>query len=116
MRISVLIVLALLVVMAAPQALSAQGAMPKMTTVEPGNGKSGDELTVTGENLDKANVAEIYLTDGKNDVKLPISSQTAVELKFKIPAAAKSGRFSLMILTTGKDPKLIEQPVKVTVE
>ena len=37
-------------------------------------------------------------------------------IKFKIPAAAKAGRFSLMILTGGKDPKYIEQPVKVTVE
>ena len=36
--------------------------------------------------------------------------------KFKIPAAAKAGRFSLMILTGGKDPKYIEQPVKVTIE
>ena len=28
-----------------------QDAMPRMTTVEPGNGKAGDELTIAGENL-----------------------------------------------------------------
>ena len=37
-------------------ALYAQQAMPRMTTVEPGNGKAGDVLTVAGENLDKAAV------------------------------------------------------------
>lgn len=94
--------------------LSAQ-SMPKMATVEPGEGKAGDELTITGENLDKKSVAEVYLTDGKNDVKLPVSQQTATSIKFKIPKEAKAGRFSLMLMTAGADPKLIEQPVKVTV-
>lgn len=90
--------------------------MPKMTAVEPASGKSGDEITVSGENLDKSNVAEIYLTDGKKDIKLSMSQQTAQSIKFKIPADVKPGRFALMILTAGPDPKLIEQPVKLSVE
>lgn len=96
--------------------LFAQAATPKMTTVEPPNGKAGAELTVSGENLDKKNVAVLFLTDGKNDLKLEVTDQTATTIKFKIPAAAKAGRFSLMIQTAGAEPKLIEQPVKVTVE
>ena len=91
-------------------------SMPRMSSVEPGQGKVGDELTVTGENLEKKDVKEIYLTDGKNDVKLPVQEQTATSIKFKIPKEAKPGRFALMLLTAGADPKLIEQPVKVTVE
>ena len=54
---------------ATPCLLTAQG-MPRMATVEPAAGKAGDLMTVSGENLDKKNVAEIYLTDGKEDVKL----------------------------------------------
>ena len=61
-------------------------------------------------------MAELFLTDGKNDLKVPIQEQTATNLKFKIPTAAKPGRFALMILTKGKEPKLIEQPVKVTID
>ena len=94
----------------------AQDAMPRMTSVEPPNGKAGDELTVAGENLTKATVAKLYLTDGKNDTEVQVTEQTAASIKFKIPASAKAGRFSLMILTTGKEPKYIEQPVKITVE
>jgi len=41
--------------------------------------------------------------------------QTATGLKIKIPAKA-TGRMALMILTGGKEPKLIEQPVKVTID
>ncbi len=93
-----------------------QQAMPRMTTVEPGNGKAGDVLTVAGENLDKAGVEKLYLTDGKNDLEVQVTEQAATSIKFKIPATAKAGRFSLMILTSGKEPKYIEQPVKVTVE
>jgi aspartate carbamoyltransferase regulatory subunit len=89
--------------------------MPQMRTVEPGNGKAGDLLTVTGENLDKANVAKLYLTDGTHDIEVLMEEQVATAIKFKIPAKAK-GRLALMVLTRGKDPKLIEQPVKVNID
>lgn len=94
----------------------AQQAMPRLTTVEPPNGKAGDVLTVAGENLDKDVVVKLFLTDGKNDVPVEMTEQTATAIKFKIPAAAKAGRFSLMVLTGGKDAKYIEQPVKVTID
>ena len=93
-------------------------AMPRMTAVEPANGKTGDVIVVSGENLQKDVVAKVYLTDGKNDIEVAISEQTEKELKFKIPAKA-AGRLSLMILTNSKDAKdqkLIEQPVKVQID
>ena len=93
-----------------------QQVMPRMTTVDPDNGKAGDLITVAGENLEKNQVAKVYLTDGKNDVVVEVTEQAPTSLKFKIPTKATSGRFALMLLTTGKDPKLIEQPVKLTVE
>jgi len=96
--------------------LWAQAPMPRMISVEPTSGKVGDVLTVTGENLEKTHVAEVFLTDGKNDLKVPVTEQGATTLKFRIPPNVKPGRFALMILTAGKDPKYIEQPVKVTVE
>lgn len=93
----------------------AQEAMPRMSSVEPGSGKIGDVVAVTGENLDKANVAKVYLTNGKDDFECVITGQTATEIKVKIPAKA-TGRLALMILTGGKEPKLIEQPVKLAIE
>ncbi|MCC6858243.1 MAG: hypothetical protein IT158_06775 [Bryobacterales bacterium] len=94
----------------------AQQTMPRMTGVEPGNGKIGDVLTVAGENLDKTLVDQVFLTDGKSDLKVEMTEQAATAIKFKIPGNAKPGRWALMVLTRGKEPKLIEQPVKVTVE
>ena len=93
----------------------AQG-MPRMSAVDPPNGKSGDLITVSGDNLGKSQVAKLYLTDGKNDLVVDITDQQDASIKFKIPAKATAGRFALMLLTTGKEPKLMEQPVKVTVE
>ena len=94
----------------------AQQAMPRMTGVDPGNGKKGDVLTVAGENLQKDVVAKVYLTDSKNDIEVVVMEQSATGLKFKIPEKVTPGRFSLMLLTGGKEPKLIEQPVKVTID
>jgi hypothetical protein len=94
----------------------AQQAMPRMTSVDPLNGKKGDVIVVTGENLQKDAVAKVYLTDGKNDIIVEVSEQTATSIKFKIPAKVTAGRLTLMVLTAGKDAKLIEQPVKVTID
>ena len=96
--------------------LHAQQASPKMTGVEPGTAKVGDVLAVSGENLDKASVSEIYLTDGSKDYKGVMTEQTGASIKFKVPANTPAGRYALMVLTAGKDPKLMEQPVKVTIE
>ncbi|HWB96060.1 MAG TPA: IPT/TIG domain-containing protein [Bryobacteraceae bacterium] len=94
----------------------AQSETPRLTSVEPASGTNGDVLTVTGNNLDQKSVAALYLTDGKTDCKVIITEQAATSIKFKIPPEAKAGRFALMVLTPGKEPKLIEEPVKVTIE
>jgi hypothetical protein len=101
---------------AAVSVLLAQEAMPRMTTVEPATAKAGAVMTVTGENLTKPGVSKLYLTDGKNDLEVKVTEQEATSIKFEVPASAKPGRFNLMILTGGKEPKYIEQPVRVTIE
>ena len=114
MKLSFILPVILILLFAQP--LLPQAAMPRMTSVEPANGKVGVEVTVAGENLEKKNVSDVFLTDGSIDLKVVISEQTATAVKFKIPAKATAGRWALMVLTPGKEPKLIEQPVKLTVD
>ncbi len=111
-----LLIATLLLALAVAAPLRAQGTMPMLTAVEPGSATYGDVLTVTGDNLDQTTVAALYLTDGKNDIKLLITEQAATSIKVQIPAGITTGRFALMILTKGKDAKYIEEPVKVTIE
>jgi hypothetical protein len=107
----------LLLAFALPVVPQSTGAMPIMRSVEPGSGKVGDLLAAHGENLGRDDVAALYLTDGKVDVKTSIAEQKSTSILFRIPAEAKPGRFALMTLTNrGKDRKLIEQPVRVIVE
>lgn len=102
---------------AAPPMLLAQETLPRFTTVDPTAGKVGTVITVTGENIGKNIVAKVYFTDGQNDIEVLTSEHTDTSLKVKIPEKAKVGiRYRLMILTRGKDPKLIEQPVRVEVQ
>ena len=105
-----------LIAFALPADLQSQGAMPTMSSVEPDSGKVGDVLVVQGANLDREKVAALYLTDGTTDIKVAIIEQSATSIQFRIPPEAKPGRFALMVLTKGKDPTLIEEPVKVTIE
>jgi hypothetical protein len=88
---------------------------PRVTIVEPDTGKAGDSVSAKGENLDKSSVAEMYLTDGSHDSKVEITEQAAAEVKFKVPAGVKSGRYHVLVLT-GDKKSLIEQPVTFTVE
>ncbi len=115
MRLSLLSI-PLLVALALPANSQSQAGMPLMRSVEPASGRVGDVLTVEGANLGQDSVAALYLTDGKADWKVPIIQQVDTSIKFKVPPEAKPGRFALMVLTKEKQPKLIEQPVKVVVE
>ena len=97
----------------------AQAPMPRCTTVEPTTTKVGEEVTVTGENLDKANVAELRLAPvaGGNEIRVVISEQTTTTIKFKVPASVKPGRHALVTVSKRVPRDLeIEQPVKLTIE
>lgn len=111
MRISVLSIVLLLAFCARAQCQS-----PLINSVDPESGKIGDVLTVQGASLGADVVAAIYLTDGQVDTKLVITEQNATSIKVQIPPKMKPGRFALMVLTKGPSAKLIEEPVKVTVE
>ena len=107
--------LAVLLLFAACPIVFAQEAMPRMSSVDPMSAKVGDVVAITGENLDKANVVKVLLTDNTNDLTCEIVEQSATTIKLKIPAKA-SGRMAFVIRTGGKEPKEIVQPVKVTIE
>ena len=104
----------ILVALALCPALFAFAGFPKVASVEPDTGKVGDIVSAKGENLDKASVGEIYLTDGSHDTKMQITDQTGNEIKFKV-LSVKSGRYHILVLT-GDKKSMIEQPVIFTIE
>ena len=88
---------------------------PRMTTVTPDTGKAGAEFTVGGENLTKTHVAEVWLTNGKDDFKCDMTDQQDAQIKLKAPVKIQAGRFAFAILTADR-ARLLEQPVKITIE
>ena len=95
--------------------LMAQAKSPRFATVTPETGTAAAEYSAAGENLAKDTVKELYLTNGKDDIKVVIVTQKDEAIQFKVPANTKPGRYSLMILSAdGK--QFIEQPVKLTIE
>ena len=91
-------------------------ATPLMRGVEPGTAKAGDEITVTGENLGKDLVTEVYLTDRTNKTKVTLTEQTDTTIKFKVPATLKAGKYYLMVLANMAEPLLIEEPARLMIE
>ena len=95
-------------------ALGAFQALPRCTSVDPDTAKVGDSVAVKGENLDKATIADVYLTDGAKDTKATISEQTGTQIKFTVPEI-KAGRYHLAMLMANRT-SIIEQPVVLTVQ
>ena len=62
----------------------------RITSVDPMSGHAGDMIGAVGEGMDAANVEELYLTDGTNDIKVQMLEQTDKLIKFKIPATPLS--------------------------
>ena len=89
---------------------------PLMRVVEPGTAKAGMEITVTGQNLGKEVVAEVYLTLGQASHKVEVLSQSADELKFKVPAKIPANAYRITVLVKGAVPLLIEEPVRLVIE
>lgn len=108
---SLLLVLSLVI----PALVFAAAGVPMMRSLDKDEAMRGDSVAVTGEHLGKENIAELYLTDGKNDIKLKITQQTDAAITFVIGKDVKFGRYSLMILTAGASPMFIEQPVKLNI-
>jgi hypothetical protein len=109
------LLLAVILALVFSVALFGQGAAPRLVTVTPDISKANADCATAGENLGKGAVKELYLTTGKDDIKVEIISQKDDQIQFKVPAAVKPGRYTLMVLTA--DSKMfIEQPVKLTIE
>ncbi len=79
----------------APQAPgAAQSKSPSVATVDPGSGKVGDSVTITGTNLAKSSVPAVFLSDDKSDYKAAVVEQSADKIVIKIPRL-KSGGYNL---------------------
>lgn len=100
--------------LASAAAMAGFEGMPHCSAVDPDTAKTGDKVDATCQNADKTTFAELYLTDGKNDVKVAIMEQAGDKIKFQVPSI-KPGRYHLMFLTANK-ASMIEQPVVLTVE
>ena len=94
----------------------ASAAAPRLSSVEPNAGKPGDELLISGQNLDSSNVTKLFLTAGGKDHEVKIKEQTSDSIRFTIPEKVEVGSYNLMIQTGGATPTLMEQPVRCTVE
>ena len=89
---------------------------PQATRVEPKTAKPGMVLTITGVALGTTEVAEVYLTDHRFDLKVKVLEQTDLKLKIRVPPFVKAGRQQVLFLTKGVKPTYLEQPVYVLVE
>jgi hypothetical protein len=95
-------------------ALVAFQGQPRCTAVDPDTAKTGDTVNVTCENVNKSTVADLYLTDGKDDTKISVMEHTDDKIKFQVPRI-KPGRYHIAVLTANK-ASMIEQPIALTVE
>jgi hypothetical protein len=88
---------------------------PLMRTVEPYTAKVGMEVVVSGDNLGKHLIAEVFLTADNKNIKVDVLSQSDKELKFKVPDV-KPGAYKILVLLRSADPTIIEEPVRLVVE
>jgi hypothetical protein len=112
------IVLLIVAAFLVPALVSARDPQPTplIRVVEPATAKAGEEVTVTGDNLGKDLVLEVYLTDRTDKTKVAVIEQNATTIKFKVPASIKPGKYWLMVLANFPEPLLIEEPARLMVE
>ncbi len=85
---------------------------PQVTGVDPASGKVNDTVTLSGNNLGKASVSSVYLSDDKSDYKATIVDQSDDKITAKIPQV-KPGDYNISVQV---GDKLFIKPVKFKVE
>jgi hypothetical protein len=111
-RIVLLSVAAVILVALTIPAGLAQDTAARVTGVDPATGKANDVVTVAGENLGKAKVSAIFLSDEKDDHKATVVSQEADKIVIKVPSV-KPGDYNVSIQTGNS---IFIQPVRFTVQ
>ena len=89
---------------------------PLMRVVEPYKVKAGAEVVVTGDNLSKKYVADVFLQIRGANTKVEVLEQSDTTLKFRVPETVKPGSYRIIVLLTTVEPVLIEEPVKLIIE
>ena len=85
---------------------------PQVTAVDPSSGKVNDTITVSGNNLGKASVSSVFLSDDKSDFKAAIVDQGDDKITMKVPQV-KAGDYNISIQV---GDKLFIKPVKFKVQ
>ncbi len=106
----------LLFALAPPAAFQFGAGTPTVITVQPDSCKVGDEVEAQGSYLGRETVAALYLTNGKGNLKVAIIQQSATAIRFRIPFAAEPGRYTLLVLVTGRERNLVQEPVQILIE
>lgn len=91
-------------------------AQTRIDSVTPATAKVGDQVSASGVGLDGTKIDALFLTNDKQDIQVVISEQSDNAIKFTVPAEAKPGSWALMYRTKEAAPKLMEEPVRLTVE
>jgi len=84
----------------------------RVTGVDPAMGKANDSVTVMGQNLGKASVAGVFLSDDKTDYKATLVDQSDDKIVMKVPDV-KAGDYNVSLQV--KDQILI-MPVRFKVQ
>jgi len=86
---------------------------PRLTSVEPAMASPGAAIVASGTDLTEVEL--LFLTVGATDVEVEMTSKTAGEIRFKLPADIAHGQYNLMIQTGGDAPALLVQPIRCEV-
>jgi hypothetical protein len=83
----------------------------RIVGVEPRFARTGGLVTLSGNGLDRSNIASLFLTDAARTVAAEMVEQSTTEIRFKVPAQTEEGpwregeerphRWSIMLQTTG---------------
>jgi len=78
----------------------------------PSSGKVNDSVTLTGVNLGKGSVSDVFLSDDKDDYKATIVEQADQRIVMKVPQV-KPGNYNVSVEAADK---ILIMPVRFTVQ
>src|SRR5262249_5905090 len=89
---------------------------PHVSRLEPAEARPGDFVAAYGRSLDRSKVEDVSLNAPDRFLLVHIVEQTEASIRFKVPAKALPGRYTLALHLVGRYLNIVEQPVMLIIE
>jgi hypothetical protein len=88
----------------------------RIDRVEPAKARPGDIVMIYGRGLERSKIADVLLTDEDHSALTHILDQSGTLIRVRLPRMLEPGFYSIVLATSDRETRFLDQGVTIKVE